>query len=1801
MAGGITRGQLDPNIELGSGGGSLNFDKKGSMESLKIADDLLTGKSSLWGGTGAPTVLPTLDEVTPLNGKKSLHYINDAIAGNSSLDWSSRPVTIAEGYRDRVLEFKIQFQNTYNTAQVQFLLASETLGSNNRVTHYQENLIPFKETNNNIGTELSFRFKPNKDHDTVLWGWHILEGKAGAYIKFDDATVTPELREVQETVFIETEDSMVRLTDAGVGAAGYGSVGTAIRRFANLEEKIGSAITYIDSATEGASFLIEEDGIYHLSHTASSDGAQVQPGISKNAIGSDLSTSFISLSQSKRLVSALEGNIGQDKNAATSVILKKGDIIRPHGTPSSSITTRNSRHQFTISKIGSVYAFPALKNQKVEIQTSEVRVDGSNSRGTAAEATTVAFQSITKLSGDAFEVNNSNGTVITVLKNGIVTVGATTLASAGITSYISLNTLNAATSPISSEILATHSQSNNAFHTSINATFLAKVGDKIRIALQTTPTSSAINRLELTHQEQEVSVTVNNIEPQYNEIDSMVRLGAASGRGSTNTLVTTWSTIHENLGSAITYNPSATLGDSFIINEDGYYDFTATYQATGGSWTKLTKNDATSIPISPADSNTLTNTFTDTSTGGETIAWSGILAKGDIVRLLASVDVSSSGKNTTLTIGKKANPSVIGIDGRPTDAYQQESDSLIKLSTGNGRGSVGVAIRRFLTIEETIGNSILYTDSATNGASFTTLEDGFYSISYSDASLSPGNCGISLNATSLTTTLFNLPDSEKLTSSTNALNQNPNSSSWSGPLKKGDIIRAHADTGHDQVSNVLFSMSKVGSLTRSIPLVDSTVDIPTSELRMEGGNGGGSSNRIRKYDGMTKLKGEAFSYINDAANGFVLTIEKDGIATITVSDSFSIFRRGAITGNEKASTLTQPIENVPADNFLSGITVAGASGVYSSSWTGEVSVGDEIRVHYFDVTSEDLTTPQSVNFNAYHMEKQIAVALSNVKPQFEDVDSSVRVFGSPGEGSSNTFIRRFSSVDIIKGADVEYQDSVIDGASFTAKVDGVYNISYGEQSNGTGTMFFGISKNTTQGNLEANSVTDGSMIIQDQTLNGKDYAAISWSGFLSAGDVIRAHTGPARIGSSSTHRVSFTMAKQALPSIAEVDITPFAELNQQVYQATDWEAYIPTFQGFGDTSSGLNARWRRVGDTLELEVNVTGGISTGVEGQMSLPNSLVVAKTILSTSNAGTWFRDVSSNTHGGSVIMTGGDSFLNFSTNGVFGGDPTNALLPANGNAVISSGIKISINVRIPIEGWTSYNSEFKTVHAIEDNENTFNARIVNNGTASVLSENVSFIKSATRTATGLVEIIWTPGFFTEIPSVNSNAEPTISSSFYSNVDSATLLGTVIKTMNSTGSLIDSDFTLNVSRQGSDYNDLQRQIVSLADFPKVNNQITQYFEQSVNTSTFGSTKTSNAIFNNPDSNESNIIFKVTTDSINGTEFTILKEGTLNISGVAVFNSTNQGFVVLRNGVVFKNVFDNSSISVHEGICVTVAAKVGEVYSIGRVGPNPLTLESVHILGQAQELERIANVEAAENTLSARIANNGTATVTSQNIDFIQSVSRTAAGTIAVVFTPGYFSVTPSMTVSSEANTFNSYIAGESPTGVTIISTLNTTGANTDRDVTLVAHRQGLDHKNLADVVVALPESKTLYQTKFLTADVTSLGVISDLTFNNLEIGKTYELVAQMSMQSGSTSGPTLDFKNGSTIIAACQADGAGGVEASVFLAGTGAFIATDNIITAEATTATASNIIRGNGTSNVSGTRVQLRELPLYEQTFQW
>ena len=101
---------------------------------------------------------------------------------------------------------------------------------------------------------------------------------------------------------------------------------------------------------------------------------------------------------------------------------------------------------------------------------------------------------------------------------------------------------------------------------------------------------------------------------------------------------------------------------------------------------------------------------------------------------------------------------------------------------------------------------------------------------------------------------------------------------------------------------------------------------------------------------------------------------------------------------------------------------------------------------------------------------------------------------------------------------------------------------------------------------------------------------------------------------------------------------------------------------------------------------------------------------------------------------------------------------------------------------------------------ENEFTARIANNGTASIISQNVDFIQSVTRTSTGLVDVVFKAGFFSQVPSIKC----TIGVSAGGRGEAC--LTTAMSTTGfsySTGldaTYIDEDISITVSRQGSDY-----------------------------------------------------------------------------------------------------------------------------------------------------------------------------------------------------------------------------------------------------------------------------------------------------------------------------------------------------------------------------------------------------------------
>lgn len=121
-----------------------------------------------------------------------------------------------------------------------------------------------------------------------------------------------------------TPQSMVRLNTAN----GYGSTNNKIRRFTNIVANQGSDITYADSASDGASFTINKDGVYAISFCDSFTGANAA-GISLNS--SELTTAITSLTTvADRLAVATAVAASNGVQVACTLFLSAGDIIRAH-------------------------------------------------------------------------------------------------------------------------------------------------------------------------------------------------------------------------------------------------------------------------------------------------------------------------------------------------------------------------------------------------------------------------------------------------------------------------------------------------------------------------------------------------------------------------------------------------------------------------------------------------------------------------------------------------------------------------------------------------------------------------------------------------------------------------------------------------------------------------------------------------------------------------------------------------------------------------------------------------------------------------------------------------------------------------------------------------------------------------------------------------------------------------------------------------------------------------------------------------------------------------------------------------------------------------------------------------------------------------------------------------------------------------------------------------------------------------------------------------------------------------------
>ena len=121
------------------------------------------------------------------------------------------------------------------------------------------------------------------------------------------------------------------------------------------------------------------------------------------------------------------------------------------------------------------------------------------------------------------------------------------------------------------------------------------------------------------------------------------------------------------------------------------------------------------------------------------------------------------------------------------------------------------------------------------------------------------------------------------------------------------------------------------------------------------------------------------------------------------------------------------------------------------------------------------------------------------------LEAEVIVHGGNGFGSTNTIIRRFTTVDLTVGTAISYADDVVYGASFRINVPGVYAISYTDQRIDTaysGYLYY-IEVDHSPVQSTVSTITSGatftSIATNSPTIIGTNNVTL----LLDAGDVVR--------------------------------------------------------------------------------------------------------------------------------------------------------------------------------------------------------------------------------------------------------------------------------------------------------------------------------------------------------------------------------------------------------------------------------------------------------------------------------------------------------------------------------------------------------------------------------------------------------------------------------------------------------------------------------------------------------------------------
>lgn len=173
---------------------------------------------------------------------------------------------------------------------------------------------------------------------------------------FTDATSSKTVSE-GEAAILHCDGTNFRLTRFGGGdneitlntGNGYGSTNTQIRRYTTAQRSAGSAMTYADSATLGASITINESGLYEI-YMQDYDAASTAAVFGFSVNTTTPTTTIQTIAASERGGMEISSSNGTPGSLCRTLLLSVGDVVRPHNGTLCSRTT--ALVLFSIRKVG---------------------------------------------------------------------------------------------------------------------------------------------------------------------------------------------------------------------------------------------------------------------------------------------------------------------------------------------------------------------------------------------------------------------------------------------------------------------------------------------------------------------------------------------------------------------------------------------------------------------------------------------------------------------------------------------------------------------------------------------------------------------------------------------------------------------------------------------------------------------------------------------------------------------------------------------------------------------------------------------------------------------------------------------------------------------------------------------------------------------------------------------------------------------------------------------------------------------------------------------------------------------------------------------------------------------------------------------------------------------------------------------------------------------------------------------------------------------------------------------------------